>query len=124
IRKATSTGLLFNPLKLYRFLDAATKSIRTDPHFGLTQLKKLANELHGLNPDHVQLLTVPLSNPDGHAQIGGQDASVVFWDRPQANAIWHALSSDTPLPGTKKHHRRSGTPTPAPTASLGVVTAE
>src|SRR4051795_5719184 len=35
IRKATSTRLLFNPLKLYHFLDAATKSIRTDPGFGL-----------------------------------------------------------------------------------------
>jgi len=100
IRKATSNGLLFNPIKLYHFLDAATKSIRTDRGFGLPQLKKLAGELHGLKPGKVVLLTVPLSNPDGHVLIGGVEASVVFWDNQRANALWHALRVDGPLPGT------------------------
>ncbi len=100
IRKATSTGLILKPWKLYGFLNAATKSIRTDPGFGLKQLKKLAGELHGLTAGKVALLTVPLSNPDGHVLIGGIDASVVFWDKPRANALWHALRADGPLPGT------------------------
>jgi LCP family protein required for cell wall assembly len=114
IRKATSTGLLFNPLKLYRFLDAATKSIRTDPGFGLKQLKKLAGELHGLRAGKVALLTVPLSNPDGHAQIGGVDASVVFWDKPRANSLWHALRADGPLPGTEPKPKPSSSASASP----------
>src|SRR3954447_16013164 len=111
IRKATSTRLLFNPLKLYHFLDAATKSIRTDPGFGLPQLKKLAGQLHGLRPGKVALLTVPLSNPDGHALIGGVNASVVFWDKTRAATLWQALRSDGPLPGTAPKPRSSATPT-------------
>src|SRR4051794_33613304 len=116
IRKATSTGLLLNPLKLYRFLDAATKSIRTDPSFGLPQLKKLAGQLHGLKPGKVALLTVPLSNPDGHVLIGGVDASVVFWDKQRANTLWHALRVDGPLPGTAPKPRPSSTASSSPTS--------
>src|SRR4051812_49336427 len=111
IRKATSTRLLFNPLKLYSFLDAATKAIRTDPGFGLSQLKKLAGQLHGLKAGKVALLTVPLSNPDGHALIGGVNASVVFWDKTRAATLWHALRADGPLPGTEPKPRSSATPT-------------
>src|SRR3954451_7509198 len=47
IRKATSTGLILQPWRLLRFLTAATKSIRTDPGFGLSELKTLAGQLHG-----------------------------------------------------------------------------
>src|SRR3954447_13798941 len=107
IRKATSTGLLFHPFNLFHFLDAATKSIRTDPGFGLPQLKSLAGKLHGLKPGKVGLLTVPLSNPNAYVDIGGLQASVVFWDKPRARALWQALESDGPLPGTE----------PKPTAS-------
>src|SRR3954454_21995086 len=114
IRKATSTGLILNPLKLYRFLDAATKSIRTDPSFGLSELKPLAGQLHGLKPGKVALLTVPLSNPDGHVQIGGIDASVVFWDKQRSAALWHALRVDGPLPGTAPKPRPSSSPTVGP----------
>src|SRR3954451_1984674 len=111
IRKATSTRLLFDPLKLYSFLDAATKAIRTDPGFGLSQLKKLAGQLHGLKAGKVALLTVPLSNPDGHALIGGVNASVVFWDKTRAATLWHAWRADGPLPGTEPKPRSSATPT-------------
>ena len=104
IRKATSTGLLFHPLSLYRFLDAATKSIRTDPGFGLPQLKTLAGQLHGLKPGKVSLLTVPLSNRDAWVTLGGQQASVVLWDKQRAHALWHALKTDGPLPGTQTGH--------------------
>ncbi|HMC69812.1 MAG TPA: LCP family protein, partial [Mycobacteriales bacterium] len=95
IRKATSAGLLVDIPALYSFLDAATKSIRTDPGFGLSQLKNLANKLHGLKPGTVSLLTVPfLFNAPGvpSADIG--------WDPAKAPALWTALRHDQPLPGT------------------------
>jgi len=106
IRKATSAGLLVDVPALYRFLDAATKSIRTDPHFGLSQLKNLADRLHGLKPGAVQLLTIPfLYNAPGvpSADIG--------WDPVKAPAVWTALRSDKPLPGT------ATAPAPRPSAS-------
>ena len=122
IRKATSNRLLFNPFKLYSFLDAATKSIRTDPGFGLRQLKKLAGELHGLKPGKVDLLTVPLSNPNAYVDIGGVPASVVFWDKQRAGRIWQALRTDSPLPAFTHKHHHAAQPTPSP--SLDVVTAK
>lgn len=107
IRKATSTGLLFHPFSLYHFLDAATKSIETDPGFGLPQLKSLAGKLHGLKPGKVGLLTVPLSNANAYVPIGGVQASVVFWDKERAKALWHALRTDQPLPGTELKPKKS-----------------
>jgi LCP family protein required for cell wall assembly len=111
IRKATGTGLLLHPFELYQFLNAATKSIETDPGFGIPQLKGLAGKLHGLQAGKVQLLTVPLSNPNAYVPIGGVPASVVFWDEKKADAIWSALRQDAPLPGT------ATTPSPRPSAS-------
>ena len=114
IRKATSTGLILKPWKLLSFLNAATKSIRTDPGFGLGQLKKLAGELHGLTAGKVALLTVPLSNANAYVPIGGVQASVVFWDKPRANALWHALRVDGPLPGTAPKPRASASASATP----------
>ena len=117
IRKATSTGLIFHPLSLYRFLNAATKSLNTDPGFGLPQLKSLAGRLHGLRPGRVALLTVPLSNTNAYVNIGGIPASVVYWDKPRAKALWTALAKDQPLPGTEP----KPTGSPSPSASPLVV---
>ena len=114
IRKATSTGLLFHPFSLYHFLDAATKSIETDPKFGLPQLKSLAGKLHGLKPGKVGLLTVPLSNTNAYVPIGGVQASVVYWDKPRAKALWQALKTDGPLPGTEPNSTASPTPSSSP----------
>ena len=107
IRKATSAGLLVDIPALYRFLDAATKSIRTDPKFGLSQLKGLADRLHGLKPGTVSLLTVPfLYNAPGvpSADIG--------WDPVKAPTLWNALRRDLPLPG-----QETAKPTPRPSSS-------
>jgi LCP family protein required for cell wall assembly len=114
IRKATSKGLLFHPWALYKFLNAATKSIETDEGFGLRQLKDLAGHLHGLKPGKVSLLTVPLSNSNAYVDIGGFQASVVFWDKERARALWQALAQDKPLPGTEPKPKPDGSASPTP----------
>jgi LCP family protein required for cell wall assembly len=107
IRKATSAGLLVDIPALYSFLDAATKSIRTDPGFELAQLKNLANRLHGLKPGTVSLLTVPfLFNAPG---VPSADIS---WDPAKAPALWTALRRDQPLPG-QGTAKPSASPTPS-----------
>src|SRR5206468_5710347 len=118
IRRATSTGLLLDPPALYGFLDAATKSVQTDPAFGLRQLKSLASRLHGLKPGKVVLLTVPLADTNAYRQIGGQNASVVIWDDQRASLLWNALRTDGPLPGTEPRP----SPSPSASASRGTTT--
>jgi len=111
VRKATSTGLLLDLPALYSFLNAATKSVQTDPGFGLFQLKDLAGRLHGLKPGKVVMLTVPLSDTNAYRTIGGLNASVVIWDDQRASLLWNALRTDGPLPGT------APLPTPSPSGT-------
>jgi LCP family protein required for cell wall assembly len=108
IRKATSAGLLVNIPALYSFLDAATKSIRTDPKFGLPQLKSLADRLHGLKPGTVSLLTVPFL-----FNAPGVPAADVGWDPVKAPALWTALRTDRGLPGQPRPSPSTGAGSPA-----------
>lgn len=108
IRKATSAGLLVDIPALYSFLDAATKSIRTDPTFGLSQLKSLADRLHGLKPGTVSLLTVPFV-----FNAPGVPSADIAWDPVKAPALWNALRRDLPLPGEATTPVAAGSPSPA-----------
>ncbi|WP_030912590.1 LCP family protein [Streptomyces sp. NRRL F-5126] len=60
-KKVQSNGVLLNPARLYPLLDAATKSITTDP--GLASLRDLYNLVHSMRDvptDKVQFVTVPV----------------------------------------------------------------
>lgn len=62
VNKAVSSETLANPFRLVSFLDAATKSLTTDP--GLAKLTKLADigtELNGIGLGKVQFFTVPIT---------------------------------------------------------------
>ena len=57
INKAVSAGTLANPVKLVRFLDAATKSLTTDPgfaHLKALALARLVAEEHRAGQDHLR----------------------------------------------------------------------
>jgi LCP family protein required for cell wall assembly len=99
--KAISAGTLANPVRLYNFLDAATKSLTTDP--GLASLKRLgglAKQLKDIGLDKIQFLSIPFEtyDPDpNRLQLA-----------PEADRIWDRLRHDEPL--TKRQ-------------SLGITTA-
>ncbi|MFC9247211.1 LCP family protein [Streptomyces sp. NPDC057136] len=60
VNKMQSNGVLLNPTRLYPVLDAATKSLTTDP--GLDSLRDLYDLVRGMRnvpTDKVQFLTVP-----------------------------------------------------------------
>lgn len=60
VNTAISAGTLFNPLRLGRFLNAATSSLTTDPELrDLKELYSLAQEVRGIGLDQVQFLSVP-----------------------------------------------------------------
>jgi LCP family protein required for cell wall assembly len=109
IRKATSTSLLTDPLKLQRFLSAAAGSLTTDG-FGLHTMEKLAKALHSAGAGKVRLLTVP--NILGAPGVPSAD---VEWDPVKAPELWQAIKDDTPIPGTKV--KPSATPTVSPSPS-------
>jgi LCP family protein required for cell wall assembly len=90
--KAISAGTLLNPVRLYNFLDAATKSLTTDPDLAsLNKLRGLAGQLKDIGLDQIQFLTVPFESyaPDpNRLQIA-----------PEAEALWERIRNDEPLPG-------------------------
>ncbi len=92
IEKARSSGTLLNPLKLVRFLDAATKSLTTDPALAsLNEMRKLAQEVRSIPPKDIKFITTPwLVNPD--------DPNTVVWNTHKTNKLWRAIRTDADYP--------------------------
>lgn len=88
--KAVSAGTLVNPKRLYTFLDAATKSLTTDPDLAsLTSLYGLARSFKGIGLDKIQFLTVPF-------QSYAPDPNRLQW-APAADKLWKRIIADQPI---------------------------
>lgn len=97
VDKVSSKGLLLRPDRLLSFLDAATKSITTDPGLAsLNDLRKLAQSVKGVDTDAVSFVTVPnAANP-------ADSGNTVIFRQAEADALWTSLRFDRPLPGQEK----------------------
>ncbi|MGH3411717.1 MAG: LCP family protein [Marmoricola sp.] len=90
VKKVVSAGTLANPVRLYRFLDATTKSLITDPQFAhLGALVSLGSSLKHIGLDKIKFITVPWrpypSNPN----------RIEF--APQAKQLWTKIMYDEPI---------------------------
>ncbi|MFE4455254.1 LCP family protein [Streptomyces sp. NPDC056796] len=133
VNKMQSNGVLLNPTRLYPVLDAATKSLTTDP--GLDSLRDLYDLVRGMRnvpTEKVQFLTVPRKSY--HADPN-RDELV----QPDAGRLFTQLREDEPVtvvpadrinsgdsqedhssaadPSGRKPGGTSASPTPAPTYS-------
>jgi anionic cell wall polymer biosynthesis LytR-Cps2A-Psr (LCP) family protein len=122
VNKMQSNGVLLNPTRLYPVLDAATKSLTTDP--GLDSLKDLYELVRGMRnvpTEKVQFLTVPRQP---YAIDANRDELV----QPEANKLFKRLREDTPVavvPADELKRKKRGnsdssdstSPTPTPTYS-------
>lgn len=90
-RKVLSSETLTNPARLYDFLDAATKSLTTNPDLAsISELSGLAREISGLDASGIRFLSIPtLPYPE--------DPNRLIW-APEADEVWEALRNDEPLP--------------------------
>jgi len=90
ITKVVSAGTLANPVRLLKFLDAATNSLTTDPGFAnLKELASLGNSLKNIGLDHVKFITVPW-------EPWAQDPNRVAW-KPEATQLWRLVRRDKQL---------------------------
>ena len=119
VEKVVSKGTLANPVRLYKFLDAATKSLTTDTGFAyLKELASLGSSLKNIGLDNIQFLTVPNEPypPDpNRLQLA-----------PEASDLWRKIRFDRPLgklgadamtPGTKPGDKPSSSASPSPDGS-------
>jgi LCP family protein required for cell wall assembly len=87
-------GKLDNPLAIYRFLDAATRSLTVDSQFGgITGLADLGASLRGIPAKDIAFFTLP-SYPRGEAVPG--DTANVLWTQPEDDGIFQAFVNDVP----------------------------
>ncbi|MFB7867986.1 LCP family protein [Streptomyces sp. NPDC056069] len=91
VNKVQSDGVLLNPTKLYPVLDAATKSITTDPGLdSLRDLYDLARSMRAVPTEKVQFLTVP-RRP--YSYNANRDELV----QPAADQLFARLRADEPV---------------------------
>ena len=108
VQEATNSNLLLRPDKLFRFLDAATSSLTTDPELGnLNALREVAQSVGGLKSSQVRFVTVPVEDYP-------PDRNRVQWTS-AADVLWKSIRDDAPLPGTKP--APGSTPTPTGTST-------
>jgi LCP family protein required for cell wall assembly len=89
--QAISANTLANPIRLYKFLDAATKSLTVDSDLGsLSKLVGLAWQFRHIGLDHIQFLTTPW-------EADPSDPNRVVW-APAAGTLWRDLLNDRVLP--------------------------
>jgi LCP family protein required for cell wall assembly len=100
--KATSTGVLANPVKLESLLRAAFGALTVDDSTTIDDLQKLATRMHGLRPDQLRFETIPVRPPtpaEGANALGELPVygSVQIYDQETLDAFLAPLRG-TPSP--------------------------
>ena len=109
IKKVEGDGVLNDPTALAGILNDALKYAQFDKGLGtLSALGEFADSLKGINPAHIQFMTLP-----GHYRTTD---SKVDLDVASAKVVWDHLRSDTLLDGTNAAGS-AGTASPSPTSS-------
>lgn len=113
--KVVSAGTLANPVRLYNFLNAATKSLTVDNSFhDLWSLVSLGHSLKNIGLSNIKFVTVPFKPYP-------QDPNRLAW-APSAKGLWKLMIDDKPLtsqyatgainasntPGAKKKQKHAG----------------
>ena len=106
-KKATSAGVLLNPVTMTNFINSSLSAVTTDEGLKNSDLITLAKQLKSLATSNIRTLTVPLSNLNYYSN--GVTASVL-WDPALAPELWDRLREDRAVIDEV-------TPSPSPSAT-------
>ncbi len=88
----------YNPLAIYRFLDAATKSLTVDSQLGgITGLYNLWQSLRGIPTKDIAFFTLP-NYP--RSEVVASDTANVLWTQPEDDEIFTSFNDDVPASST------------------------
>ena len=94
LRKATSAGVLLNPVKMVDFINSALDSVVTDEGLSQGDLLTLGKQLRNLSASNVRTLTIPLKyynyNKNGVS-------AAVLWDPVLASELFDRIKNDEAL---------------------------
>lgn len=94
LRKATSAGVLLNPVKMVDFVGSALDSVVTDEGLNQGDLLTLGKQLRNLSASNVRTLTIPLKYYN-YSKNGVSAA--VLWDPVLAPELFERIKNDEAL---------------------------
>ncbi|MFI6340150.1 LCP family protein [Streptomyces sp. NPDC050535] len=94
IARATSSGVLLNPMKFRDVTRAVLGSVRADKGFGTDELLDLGRAMRDFSPSSSEFTTVPIGQM-GYAVKGV--GSTLKWDPAKSGKLFQALREDRPL---------------------------
>lgn len=94
LRKATSAGVLLNPVKMVDFISSALDSVVTDEGLSQGDLLTLGKQLRNLSASNVRTLTIPLKYYN-YSKNGVSAA--VLWDPVLAPELFDRIKNDDAL---------------------------
>ncbi|MFD0315396.1 LCP family protein [Streptomyces flavalbus] len=94
VDRATSSGVLLNPMKYRDVTRAVLGSVRADKGFGTDELLALGRAMRNFSPSSSEFTTVPIGQM-GYAVKG--IGSTLKWDPAKSGRLFRALREDRPL---------------------------
>ncbi|MFF1359457.1 LCP family protein [Streptomyces sp. NPDC058297] len=104
IAKATSSGVLLNPVKFRDVTRTLLSSVRADRGFGTDRMVELGQAMRGFSPSSSEFATVPIGNASVPVKGIG---STVRWDPAKSQKLFKALREDKPLAVHQKKKRET-----------------
>lgn len=111
IERATSSGVLLNPLKFRDVTRAVLGSVRADQGFGTDELLDLGRAMRNFSLSSAEFMTVPIGRM-GYVVPG--IGSTLKWDQPKADQLFRSLRDDKPLAVNRPSRVRAETVDVAP----------
>ena len=109
--KVVSTGTLANPVTLFNFLDAATKSLTLDEGLGnLTKIAKVGFQFKDIGLSKIQFSTIPWEYT--------ADRNRVVWAA-GAKDVWEKIKNDEPLTARQSDEAISAGDVPSSSGATG-----
>ncbi|MGW0233639.1 LCP family protein [Streptomyces sp. NPDC002996] len=94
VDRATSSGVLLNPVRFRKVTSTLLGSVRADKNFGTPEILALRKAMRGFTPASSEFTSVPIGDPGFHVKGVG---STVKWDDARAKELFGLLREDKPL---------------------------
>ncbi|MCX4881226.1 MULTISPECIES: LCP family protein [unclassified Streptomyces] len=94
VERATSSGILLNPMKFRDVTRAVLGSVRADKGFGTDELLDLGRAMRNFSPSSSEFTTVPIAQM-GYAVKG--IGETLKWDTAKSGSLFRSLRDDKPL---------------------------
>jgi len=120
LQKATSLGIVANPVRLDSFVSSAAESLTVDETLDRERILSLASRLSAVKLSEIEFARLPIAD-DNYTDPETGRGGYVTWKEEGARAIFDAIVRDVPLVVAKPTAPASATPTPAvPPAQIQV----